>query len=124
MNKKIQKICSFALIFILIVTMASIVFAADPFTPGSIDEGNVNTKASNQIKNVGNSVVGILRTVGIVLSVVVLIVLGIKYMMGSAEEKSEYKKTMIPYLVGAALIFAASAFAEVIFQFFNGISVS
>ncbi|MEI3401230.1 MAG: hypothetical protein V8R51_02250 [Clostridia bacterium] len=46
-----------------------------------------------------------MQTVGIVLSVVILIILGIKYMMGSAEEKAEYKKTMIPYLIGAVSVF-------------------
>ena len=38
-------------------------------------------------------------------------------MMGSAEEKAEYKKTMIPYLVGAILIFAASNLASMIYGF-------
>ena len=47
-------------------------------------------------------------------AVVVLLVLGIKYMMGSASEKAEYKKTMIPYLVGALLIFGASAIAKAV----------
>ena len=36
-------------------------------------------------------------------------------MVGSAEEKAEYKKTMIPYLVGAICIFAASTIANVVY---------
>ncbi len=122
MNKNIKKICSIVLMLILIMTFSVNSFA---LSPNDIQaDANKTVTGGKEIENVGKAIVGILRTVGIVLSVVVLIVLGIKYMMGSAEEKSEYKKTMIPYLVGAALIFAASAFAEVIFQFFNGISVS
>ena len=42
-------------------------------------------------------------------------------MMGSASEKAEYKKTMIPYLVGAILIFAASTIANVVYQFAIGL---
>ena len=42
-------------------------------------------------------------------------VIGIKYMMGSAEEKAEYKKTMIPYLIGAVLLFAAVNLATYIY---------
>ena len=76
------------------------------------------------MQNVGKNIVGILRTVGIILSVIILIILGIKYMMGSAEEKADYKKSMMPYIIGAALIFAASAFAEVIFQFFSNIKTT
>ena len=36
-------------------------------------------------------------------------------MMGSAEEKAEYKKTMIPYLVGAVLIFLAPTIANTVY---------
>jgi len=121
MNKKMVKIVNICLIAMVIISTASTaVFALEP---GNITAKNAVT-GSTQIENVGKSIVGILQTVGIVLSVVVLIVLGIKYMMGSAEEKAEYKKTMMPYLVGAALIFAASALAQVVFKFFTGISAS
>lgn len=100
--------------------MISVVGAAYAVTPSDIT-GNANVQGASEIQTLGQSIVGILQTVGIVLSVVVLIIIGIKYMMGSAEEKAEYKKTMIPYLVGAALIFAASVFAQVVYQFFTGV---
>ena len=118
MSKKMVKILSTICVMLMIVSMSVSVFA---LTPANIT-GNQNVNGTTEISNVGQSIVGILQTVGIVLSVVVLIVLGIKYMMGSAEEKAEYKKTFIPYIVGAALIFAASAFAQVIYQFFIGVS--
>ena len=112
-SKKMVKIISTILMVIMIISIAVNSFALEPsgITPETPEE--------EQITNVGNRIVGILQTVGVVLSVVVLIVLGIKYMMGRAEEKAEYKKTMIPYIVGAALIFAASAFAQVIYGFFT-----
>ena len=72
---------------------------------------------STDIQDLGNKIIGILQTLGVVLSVVILIILGIKYMMGSAEEKAEYKKTMIPYLVGAAFIFLAPTIANVVYNF-------
>ena len=43
-------------------------------------------------------------------------------MMGSASEKAEYKKTMIPYLVGAILIFGASAITKVVVGLAQGIT--
>ena len=72
------------------------------------------TSASGSVETLGNQIIGILTTVGVVVAIVVLLVLGIKYMMGSASEKAEYKKTMIPYLVGAILIFGASAITKVV----------
>ena len=68
-----------------------------------------------KMKHAGNSIVRVLSSIGIVVSIVVLIVLGIKYMLGSVEEKAEYKKTLIPYFIGASLVFAASAIAQLIY---------
>ena len=119
MNKKIVKILTCLCLIAMVLSFATSALA---LTPSEI-KGKTNATGTTEIQNVGQSIVGILQTVGIVLSVIVLIVLGIKYMMGSAEEKAEYKKTMIPYVVGAALIFAASALAQVVYSFFTGVSV-
>ena len=35
-------------------------------------------------------------------------------MVGSVEERAEYKKSMIPYLVGAVLLFAGSVVVSII----------
>lgn len=121
MNKKLIKILTVILMIIMIASISLNVFAAAGITPKSIT-GSTDVTGSTEIQNVGKDIVGILQTAGIVLSVVILIILGIKYMMGSAEEKADYKKSMIPYIVGAALIFAASAFAQVIYQFFSNVS--
>ncbi len=117
MNKTVTKVMIAILISLLLITISTSCFALEP----SDLSGSTSTDGVTEITNLGNSIITILQTVGIVLSVIVIIVIGIKYMMGSAEEKAEYKKTMIPYLVGAALIFAASVFAQVIFKFFTGI---
>ncbi len=37
-------------------------------------------------------------------------------MIGSASEKAEYKKTMIPYVVGAVLVFAGTSLVKVIYS--------
>ena len=120
MKKTNKLIVVLSIIFcILAIGVMSYATTAGEVLEGLTGEGaNVNTEG---IKGLGNSIIAVVRIVGIVIAVVILLVLGIKYMMGSAEEKAEYKKTMMPYIVGAALIFAASAFAQVIYQFFNGI---
>lgn len=119
--KKSTKIMSVLLIMVMLISVSSTVLAVG--VVGAPDPGNLtggNVAGMTGLTNVGNQIITILTTIGVIASVIVLIVLGIKYMMGSAEEKAEYKKTMIPYLVGAALIFAASAFAQVIYGFFTG----
>ena len=56
---------------------------------------------------------------GTFVSVIALVIMGIKYMIGSAEEKSEYKKTMLPYVIGAFFLFAASALAQILYNVFS-----
>ena len=120
--KKVSKIVLVMMILMLVVSVTTSVLAVTgtDVTPEQMT-GQSDADVGG-ITDIGNSIIRILSTAGIVISVVVLIVLGIKYMMGSAEEKAEYKKTMMPYIVGAALIFAASALAQVIYQFFTGVS--
>lgn len=112
MSTKTMKILTMVVTILLIVSLgASTVLG---LTPGEMTGTNPDSK---DIEDLGNKIIGILQTLGIVLSVVILIILGIKYMMGSAEEKAEYKKTMIPYLVGAAFIFLAPTIANVVYNF-------
>ena len=44
------------------------------------------------------------------VSVITLVVLGIKYMVGSIEEKEQNTKSMIPYLIGAFFVFEYQQF--------------
>ena len=60
------------------------------------------------------AVLGIINIIGIISSVLVLVIIGIKYMLGSIEEKAEYKKSFVPLLVGAILVFGAGAIAKII----------
>lgn len=110
---KKEKILIISILFIIgILLMTSIVngFALTDLN-GDTPEADVQ-----EIKTVGNKTISIASTIGSVVSVIVIIVLGIKYMLGSVEEKAEYKKTMVPYLIGAALIFAASGIASVVYR--------
>lgn len=76
------------------------------------------TKVTNsELTNKGNGIITVLTVIGTIVSVIVLIILGLKYMLGSVEERAEYKKTLLPYVIGASLTFAASAIAGVIYSF-------
>ena len=122
MNKQI-KIVSTLLSVMLLVAMLSTISMAK-VNPAGIAENLVGTSttATSSVTKIGNQIIGIITTVGVVVAVVVLLVLGIKYMMGSTEEKAKYKETMIPYLVGAILIFGASAITKVVVALGAGIT--
>ena len=116
--KKATKIIAVVLIMLTLVLGISTISSADSVDPGQIANGlhGTTSDAQEDITGIGNQIIGIITTVGVVVAVVILLVLGIKYMMGSAEEKAEYKKTMIPYIIGAVLIFAASNVAGMIYD--------
>lgn len=80
------------------------------------DQGDDNSDAVK----IGNIVVWAVRTIGEGIAVIMLLVLGIKYILGSVEEKAEYKQTMWPYVLGAVLIFSGAAVTDIIYKAFNG----
>ncbi len=112
--KKLDKVLSIVMIVLMLACVCTSIFAA--VNPDEIT-GNTGTQADKTITNIGNSILSIITSVGIVLAIVLIAILGIKYMMGSTEEKAEYKKSMIPYLVGAVLVFGASAIGKAVIQF-------
>ena len=111
--KKVSKVISVLMIALMIFAIATNVKAINP---GSI-KPNPNVNGVNTVTNVGEDILGIIQAVGSVVAVGILIVLAIKYMMGSAEEKAEYKKTLIPYVVGAVILFSASTIAGMVYEF-------
>ena len=122
MKKQVRIISVLLVIVTILAALSNVVLATD--LSGKIDEiakGN-GSVATDKVVNLGKTIVTIMQTIGIVVAVVVLLVLGIKYMMGSAEEKAEYKKTMIPYLVGAVLIFASTTIVNIVYQLANGLN--
>ena len=124
--KKTMRVLSILLMAtMLVATISTISMATSTGVNPADIAGSLTGTASSaqgQVTNIGNQIIGILTTVGVVVAVVVLLILGIKYMMGSASEKAEYKKTMIPYLVGAILIFGASAITKVVVSIGQGIT--
>ena len=76
------------------------------------------------LTGLGSNIISIISVVAMVVAVIVLLILGIKYMIGSASEKAEFKKSMIPYLVGAVIIFGAGAIAQVVVQIATGITAT
>ena len=109
--KKKQIVGIMISILIIFINVVSYGFSVENMT-GKDLPGDTQTK----IDNFGQGIIKVITTVGSICSVVVLIILGMKYMMGSVEEKAEYKKTLLPYAIGAGMVFAASSLVSVIYN--------
>ena len=112
--KKLSKILSIVIIVTMLSIVCTNVFAAINMDAITGDDG---TEADGVITTIGNKVLSIITSVGMILAIILVAVLGIKYMMGSTSEKAEYKKSMIPYLIGAVLVFGAAAIGKAVVGF-------
>lgn len=142
MKKHIKIISTILLIFLVIFMISSNIYAiacsycnglgkipgTDQVCPvchgvktGSIDTNKFKPNELTEDDyeeafNMTSTIIGALTTVGVVIAMVGIIILGLKYMMGSVEQKAEYKKTMIPYLTGCILIFCISTIISIIYK--------
>lgn len=135
MKKVIVKVLFIILIFYIIVENYNFCYAREDITgtvPKSTSQSS-STTSSSQIINpdtytpktdtsgdasltgAASAVLTTIRAIGVVASVIILAIIGLKYMIGSVEEKAEYKKTMIPYIIGALLLFAGTQLVQYIY---------
>lgn len=127
MSTKTMKILTFIATVLISLTMLSTVVFAAVDSDGVINQmqkENINASQSQQLSSLGGKILSALQIIGFIAGVVILVVLGLKYMMGSLEEKAEYKKTMIPYLVGAIIVIAAPTLAKGIFSMIQSLGQS
>ena len=112
------------IVMMLMVTVSNVCMASDDLDLKGIAEGLKDKGTNDQtngLQTAGGTIIKFLQTAGVVVAVIILVVVGVKYIMGSAEEKAEYKKVMIPYLVGAVLIAAAPFIAGAVFSFASNV---
>jgi len=113
---------SIVIILLLFITIGLFIpiyvnAATDLVGIGDLDKYKLNgSNPTTYFNGMINSIVFVIRTIASIISVVVLIVIGIKYMIGSIEEKAEYKKTMVPYLIGSILVFGITNILGVIYN--------
>ena len=118
MKNKTLKIIAVLLIAIALITLSTtIVRATTGFEP--IEPKPAGT-AGEKVTNTAGQILTIVRIVGMAVAVIMLTILGIKYVAASPNEKADYKKGMTVYVVGAALLFGASALLSVIQKFVEG----
>ena len=118
----------------IITILAIIIFLFTPIclaggTPTTIDPNewkpdDLGMQDYDEVVDVAVVIIAVIRYVGVAVSIIVLLIIGIKYMTGTVQEKAEYKKTMIPYIIGALLIFAATTIVNVLYGMFANISTT
>lgn len=68
------------------------------------DVGQVNDSA---LQNFSSTFYNIFLTAGTAIAVIAGLIIGIKYMIGSVEEKADIKTMLVPYVVGCIVVFGS-----------------
>ena len=101
--KKIMRIV-LVLIIILFASLSTISFANDFSGLDQVSNpGNIGG-----FMGAANKVLGVIYMVAIAMSVGMIIVIGIRYIISSPEQKADLKSKAIPYLIGAVLVFGTA----------------
>lgn len=113
-NKTLKLISGIMLVLVMTLFMANTVLAND-FLSVNITPSGTNT--SSKVGNIAGQILGIVQVIGMAVAIIMLTVLGIKYVSASPNEKADYKKGMTIYVVGAVFLFGASILVGVIKNF-------
>lgn len=82
-------------------------------SPNAYEPGKAE---STKIKGIIGPILGAINNVGVVISIIALMLIGVKYMLGSVEEKANYKQTLWPYIIGIFVLFMGSTIPNIIYK--------
>lgn len=109
---KIEKVLITTILILLIFTnISNFVYASDVLTnPGAYNPGGsvIPNNGDREIEQMTSKILTILSNIGVVVSIVSTAIIGIKYIIGSVEERAKYKENIFPYIVGIVLLFGIS----------------
>ena len=116
MKKTISIILTIALCLIMI--LPNFIYAGGDIDPNAYKDIYKN-QGNTKLLTAGGNVLAVARTVGIACGVILLLILGIKYiyMSHDANDKASIKEKLIPYVIGAVLLFGGSGLLGLVANF-------
>ena len=107
--KRMARVLSLVLVLVVCFSVSVLAVPPGQFTSTSVSISALNT--------LGSTIIGVLQVVATIVAIAVLLFIGIKYLLAAPGEKANIKTVLVPYLIGAILIFATVPILE-IFQSF------
>jgi hypothetical protein len=104
-----KKVVSLLLVVALLLSFG-MVYAASSGT----GKFSVPITKNDALNGPVGQILGVVQFLGYAFAIGMLIVLGIKYVMASAQEKADLKKGMLSYIIGAVMIAGAATIPGVI----------
>lgn len=114
MKNKTKKILFVIIMFIFVlIFFETIAFAGEKISTEQYHH-TISSGDAPEIYNIGGKILKVLRNIAATVSVLALTIIGIRYMVGSVEQKAEYKQTMLPVAIGCIFVASLSAILTLI----------
>lgn len=120
MKTNVKKIMIIALIMFLVIALVTVVNAEG--NGGSVVnsfQGNPTPEGSAAITNIISAVLGVVRTAGAAVAIIMLMTIAAKYIMASAGDRADIKKYAVNYVVGAIILFGTTGILGIVQDFVN-----
>ena len=75
------------------------------------------TPLSGNISDFLTTLVVVVKYIGVAVAIIILLVLGTKYVVAAPGERADIKKSAVPYVIGAFVLFATSGLLSLIQSF-------
>ncbi len=85
--------------------VGQVIKGGDDFLEAGKSENNLIDE--EKLQNTSKTIYNILLLIGICVAVVISAVLGLQFIIGSAEEKAKISEALIPFVIGCIVVFGA-----------------
>ena len=111
MNKKVVRILIILIISVFVISFSTASLGTEGITNAILAmedlAGAEVEDESGKIGKILNSVIGIIQIAGTGISMIMVSLLGIKYILASPSDKADVKKQIAPMAIGAVILFAS-----------------
>ncbi len=110
-------------IVVALIIIATILSAFSMVLADGIDIPTGTAPTATGFKTTVSNIIGIVQFICYAAAVVLIVILGVKFMTASPDGKAEIKKSAVIYVVGAVLVFAAGLILNLIKNMTNTVVV-
>lgn len=114
MRRSLKRISIIILSILMILSLFSNTLAAGAKDFTGEMSGDGVTEAKDSAVSILSSVLGVIRTAGAAIAVIILMVIACKYIIASAGDRADIKKYAVNYIIGALVLFGSSGILSII----------
>ena len=99
-------ILKFIFITLILLFIGSNMLHVEAITTSNYSIGKLTRDEAKALFDMGDKLLGILLNIATSVSILTIAIIGVKIMFGSVDQKAEYKAALLPWLIGAIIVFS------------------